>query len=163
MDAHAMDCTIVGAAAPLAPTGAAARPATPLPANLSSPSAATAGGLVPSGLGLPGYPASLDALTGLLSLTHFPRKPPPGFSTTRPLVVDATWTSVVPQSYRTVGASTAWLDSVHNSIFLLFRNDSVAIVYQIGDSLILRRRSCDSNSSDSFDRRRRGGEARSPP
>jgi hypothetical protein len=43
--------------------------------------------------------------------------------------------------------SAAWLGSVHISIFLSFRNDSAAIVYQTGDSSIPRRCSCDSNSS----------------
>jgi hypothetical protein len=98
-----------GAAAGLAPTGAAAGLPTagaattgvdaclaaPLAAGISSPSAtatasARAADLVPFGLGLPDYPACTGALTGLLSPTRIPRQPPPGFSTTRPLVADAT-------------------------------------------------------------------------
>jgi hypothetical protein len=72
-----------------------------LAAILSSPSAtaaasAPAASLVPSGLGLSGYPTCIGALTGLLSPTRLPRQQPPGFSTTRPLVADATWTSAMP-------------------------------------------------------------------
>jgi hypothetical protein len=105
MDAHATDHTTAGAAAPLVPAGAAARPPAPLAAagadaRLPAPSAASARavGLVPSGLGLPGYPEFPGTLTGLPSSTHLPRHPPPGFSTTRPLVADATWTSAAPST-----------------------------------------------------------------
>jgi hypothetical protein len=92
------------AAAPLAAAGADARLAAPHTAGLSSPSATAVTGaasaraavLITSGLGLPGYPACTGVLTGLLSLTRLPRLPPPGFSTTRPLVVDATWASPPP-------------------------------------------------------------------
>ena len=43
--------------------------------------------------GLLDYPTCTGALTGLLSPTRLPRQPPPGFSTTRPLVADTTWAS----------------------------------------------------------------------
>jgi hypothetical protein len=105
MDAHATDHTTAGATAPLVPAGAAARPPAPLAAagadaRLPAPSAASARavGLVPSGLGLPGYPEFSGTLTDLPSPTHLPRHLPPGFSTTRPLVADATWTSVAPST-----------------------------------------------------------------
>jgi hypothetical protein len=75
---------LAGAATP----GADTRLAAPLAASLSSPSATAAAsvraaGLVPSGLGLPGYPACIGALTGLLSLTAFPGSRPLG---SQPLV-----------------------------------------------------------------------------
>jgi hypothetical protein len=65
----------------------------PSVAVATAASSARAAGLVPSGLGLLGYPTCTGALTGLLSPTRLPRQPPPGFSTTRPLVADATWAS----------------------------------------------------------------------
>jgi hypothetical protein len=116
------------AAAPLAPANAATRStaplstagvdaclAAPLPADLPSPSAAPAtavasaraASLTTSGLGLPGYPACTGALTGLLSPTCLPRQPCPGFSTTRPLVVDATWASTTLSIYSTMSSTIA--------------------------------------------------------
>jgi hypothetical protein len=101
--ADATDHTAASAAAPLA--AADTRLVAPLLASLSSPSAAAtvvasarAAGLVPFRLGLPGYLACTGALTGLLSLTRLPRQLSPGFSTTRPLIADATWTSATPST-----------------------------------------------------------------
>ena len=128
MDAHETDRTTASAGAPLALAGAAAHPTAslaaggadacltaPLPANFPSPSAARAttaasahaAGLVPSGFGLPGYPTCAGALTGLPSPTRLPRLPPPGFSTTRPIVVDAAWASPPPSTDSTLASTIA--------------------------------------------------------
>jgi hypothetical protein len=120
---NAAACTApAGAAAGFAPAGTTAgstlagtatlgadtRLAAPLAASLSSPVAvsARAAGLIPSGLGLPGYPATIGALTGLLSPTHLPRQLP-GFSTTRPLAADATWTSTTPSTDSALASTIA--------------------------------------------------------
>jgi hypothetical protein len=63
--------------------------------------------LVPSRLGLPGYPTCIGVLSGLPSLTRLPRHPPPGFSTTRPLVADATWASPTPSTDSTLATTIA--------------------------------------------------------
>jgi hypothetical protein len=47
-------------------------------------------GLIPSGLGLPGYPTCTCALTWSSITDPPPQAATPGFSTTRPLVADAT-------------------------------------------------------------------------
>jgi hypothetical protein len=88
-----------------------------LAASLSSPSAtvavsASAADLVPIGLGLPGYPACTGALTGLLSPTRLPRQPPPRFSTTRPLVADATWSSTTLSTDSTMSSAIAAIQAV---------------------------------------------------
>jgi hypothetical protein len=103
------------AAAPLAAAGADARLAAPHTVGLSSPSVAAvtaaasarAAVLITSGLGLPGYPACTGVLTGLLSPTRLPRLPPPGFSTTRLLVADATWASPPPSTDSTLASTIA--------------------------------------------------------
>ena len=63
--------------------------------------------LVPSGLGLLGFPTCTGALTGLLSPTCLHRHPPPGFSTTRPLVAAATWASTMPSTDSTLASTIA--------------------------------------------------------
>jgi hypothetical protein len=120
------------AAAPSAPAGAAARPtahvatagadaclAAPLSAGVSSPNAAIAttaaitraAGLTTFGLGLPGYPACTDVLTGVLSPTRLPRQPPPGFSTTRLLAGDATWSPATPSTDPALASAIAYIQA----------------------------------------------------
>jgi hypothetical protein len=81
------------AGAAVAPAGTTttdvnARLTAPLAAILSSPSATVAASARTA------YLACTGALTGLPSPTRLPRQPPPGFSTTRPLVADVTWASM---------------------------------------------------------------------
>jgi hypothetical protein len=102
-----------GAAAGLPPAGAATTGVDArLASSLSSPSATAAAStraadLVPFRLGLPGYSACTGALTSLLSPTRLPRQPPLGFSTTRPLVADATWASTTLSTDSTMSSAIA--------------------------------------------------------
>jgi hypothetical protein len=73
----------------------------PLAAILSSPSATTAASARTA------YPACTGALTGLPSPTRLPRQPPPGFSTTRPLVADVTWASTTLPTDPTMSSAIA--------------------------------------------------------
>jgi hypothetical protein len=75
------------------------------PSAVSAAISARVAGLVPSGLGLPGYPTSVGTLVGLLSPTCLPRHPPPGFSTTRPLVADTTWASTTLSTDSTMSSA----------------------------------------------------------
>jgi hypothetical protein len=77
------------------------------PSAVSAAISARVAGLVPSGLGLPGYPTSVGTLVGLLSPTCLPRHPPPGFSTTRPLVADTTWASTTLSTDSTMSSAIA--------------------------------------------------------
>jgi hypothetical protein len=96
---------------------AAADPALSVDSELGFPSPSAAGattavsaraaGLIPSGLGLPGYPTCTGALTSLLSPTRLPRHPPPGFSTTRSLVADTTWASTTLSTDSTMSSAIA--------------------------------------------------------
>ncbi|XP_035820900.1 receptor kinase-like protein Xa21 isoform X1 [Zea mays] len=90
-------------------------PMTHLPSSSAADTPTTASaratGLVPSGFGLPGYPTCVDALTGLPSPTRLPRHPPPGFSTTRPLVADATWASPPPSTDPTLASTIATIQA----------------------------------------------------
>jgi hypothetical protein len=81
----------------------------PSPSTAGATTAANvrAAGLVPSGLGLPGYPTCTGVLSGLPSPTRLPRHPPPRFSTTRPLVADATWASPTPSTDSTLASTIA--------------------------------------------------------
>jgi hypothetical protein len=112
----ATDHTTASAAARLAAPLAAAdtRLVAPLLASLSSPSARAAS-LVPSRLGLPGYLACTGALTGLLSLTRLPGQLSPGFSTTRPLIADATWTSATPSTDSALASAIATIQAAWRS------------------------------------------------
>jgi hypothetical protein len=76
---------------------------------VGAPTAASACavGFVPSGFGLPGYPTCVGALTGLPSPTRLTGHPPPGFSTTRSLVADATWASPPPSTNSTLASTIA--------------------------------------------------------
>jgi hypothetical protein len=79
----------------------------PSAAGATTAASARAVGLVPSGFGLPGYPTYPGALTGLPLPTRLPRLPPPGFSTTRSLVADATWASPPPSTDSTLASTIA--------------------------------------------------------
>jgi hypothetical protein len=79
----------------------------PSAAGATTATSARAAGLVPSGFGLPGYPTCAGALTGLPSPTRLPKLPPPWFSTTRPLVTDATWASPPPSTDSTLASTIA--------------------------------------------------------
>jgi hypothetical protein len=81
----------------------------PLPSAAGATTAvsARAVGPIPSRFGLPGYPTCTGALTGLLSPTRLPRHPPPGFSTTRPLVADTTWASTTLSTDSTMSSAIA--------------------------------------------------------
>jgi hypothetical protein len=105
----------------LSAAGVDARLAAPLLVVLSSPSAApataaaSARALTTSGLGLPGYPACIGALTGLLSPTRLPRQPPPGFSTTRSLIADATWASTTLSTDSTMSSTITAIQAALNA------------------------------------------------
>jgi hypothetical protein len=85
--------------------------------SLSSPSAATAtaaasaraAGLTTSDLVLLGYPACTGVLTDLLSPIRLPRQPPTGFSTTRPLAGDATWSPATPSTDPALASAIAYI------------------------------------------------------
>jgi hypothetical protein len=76
-----------------------------MPSAVTTAVSAHVVGLVPSGLGLPGYPTSAGNLVGLLSPTRLLRHPPPGFSTTRPLVADTTWASTMLSTDSTMAST----------------------------------------------------------
>jgi hypothetical protein len=82
-------CTIGTSVVP----GAAAvgTAATLTPSAVTAVTVTTASACPPGVLGLPSYPTCTRALSGLLSLTRLLRQPPPGFSTTQPLVAGTTW------------------------------------------------------------------------
>jgi hypothetical protein len=113
----AMQTTMTTATTAASGTGSALPVDSELGFPLPSADAATvaasarAAGLVPSGLGLPGYPTCTGARTGLLSPTRLLRKPPPGFSTTCSLVVDATWDSPMPSTNSVLASAIATIQA----------------------------------------------------
>jgi hypothetical protein len=83
---------------------------TPSAATASAATSERAPGLIPSGLGIPGFPTCTGALTDLRSPARLSRKPPPGF-TTRPLVADATWAPPTPSTDSALATALATIQA----------------------------------------------------
>jgi hypothetical protein len=78
----------------------------PSTAGATTATSARAAGLVPSRFGLPSYPTCRRPHRSTLADTS-PQTPAPGFSTTRPLVTDATWASPPPSTDSTLASTIA--------------------------------------------------------